>query len=189
MKASLGAGYGLCLRLMLEVDPRSSRGQSSEFGLMTRSVAEDVGDCAADRAPPLEILRSTKNYFQKLFGGCCCLCGRRGWRRQGSAAGVALRPPLIVFPMSASNAPLSVFCPPKRALHPRQVSRGARFELLVNEADPVAGPRTTKVSETPLKLKNARLLKCCQPACLNHLSALNAQELFSTDLMPPLLKP
>ena len=69
------------------------------------------------------------------------------------------------------------------------MSRGARFEILVNEADPVAGPRTTKVSETPLKLKNARLLKCCQPACLNHLSALNAQELFSTDLMPPLLKP
>ena len=61
------------------------------------------------------------------------------------------------------------------------------FELLVNEADPVAGPRTTKVSETPLNLKNAQLLKCCQPAaCLKHLSALNARELFCRDLMPPL---
>lgn len=33
---------------------------------MTRSVAEDVGDCALDRAPPLEILRSTKK-FSKNF--------------------------------------------------------------------------------------------------------------------------
>ena len=55
--------------LILEVDPRSSLGQSSEFGLMTRSVAEDVGDCLSDRAPPREILRSTKK-SPKLFGGC-----------------------------------------------------------------------------------------------------------------------
>ena len=49
----------------------------------------------------------------------------------------------------------------------------------------MAGPRTTKVSETPLNLKNAQLLKCCQPAaCLKHLSALNARELFCRDLMP-----
>ena len=77
--------------------------------------------------------------------------------------------------------------PSKGELQPRHVSRGGArcFELLVNEADPVAGPRTTKVSETPLNLKNAQLLKCCQPAaCLKHLSALNARELFCRDLMP-----
>ena len=139
---------------------------------------------------PWIVPRPWKSYavrknLQKLFGGCCC--GRRGGRRQGSAAGVALPPPLIVLPMSASSLHSSA---PKGALHPRHVSRGVRFELLVNEANPVLGlPRTTKVSETPLKLKNAPLLKCCQPACLNHLSALNAQELFATDLMPSLLKP
>ena len=97
---------------------------------------------------------------------------------------------LLLSLSSQCLRPLFTVFSPKGALHPCHVSRGVRFELLVNEANPVLGlPRTTKVSETPLKLKNAPLLKCCQPACLNHLSALNAQELFATDLMPPLLKP
>ena len=73
MKASLGAGYGLCLRLILEVDSRSSRGQSSEFGLMTRSVAEDVGDCALDRAPPLknpaQKKKISKNFSEAAAAG------------------------------------------------------------------------------------------------------------------------
>ena len=171
---------------MLEVDPRSSRGQSSEFGLMTRSVAEDVGDCALDRAPPLEILRSTKK-SPKTFRRLLLLRTQRRPKagecsRRCTASSSHCLPNVCVLSSQCSA--------PKGALHPCHVSRGVRFELLVNEANPVLGlPRTTKVSETPLKLKNAPLLKCCQPACLNHLSALNAQELFATDLMPPLLKP
>ena len=104
-------------------------------------------------------------------------------RRRCTASSLSPFLPNVCLLLSTLHSVL----PPKGVLHPRRISRGACFELLINEADPVAGPRTTKVSETPLKLKNAPLLKCCQPACLNHLSALNAQELFSTDLMQPLL--
>ena len=171
---------------MLEVDPRSSRGQSSEFGLMTRSVAEDVGDCALDRAPPLEIRRSTKK-SPKTFRRLLLRTQRR--LKAGECSRRCTASSSHCLPNVCVLSTLHSVLPPKGAVHPRQVSRGAHFELLVNEANPVARPRTTKVSETPLKLKNAPLLKCCQPACFNHLSALNAQELFSTDLMPPLLKP
>ena len=84
---------------------------------------------------------------------------KAGWcRRRCTASSSHCLPNVCVL------STLHSVLPPKGAVHPRQVSRGAHFELLVNEANPVARPRTTKVSETPLKVKNAPLLKCCQPA-------------------------